>query len=234
MPNRRLISKALAVLAAAAVVGACSSTPHVRAITITFVRHAESEANAEGLINTDVPGPGLTEQGRVQAEQGARQLARNGYDGVYASTMLRAQQTAAPLAHDLGKQVEILPGLREINAGWFNGTRTDRADLTYLLAPAGWLRGDRREAIPGSIDGTQFNNQFSAAVQKIYESGDKKPIAFSHGVAIAYWTLMNVKNPNDGLATKHPLPNMARVVITGSPTTGWRLVDWDGIRNFNF
>ena len=33
------------------------------AMTVTFVRHAESQANADGIIDTKVPGPGLTELG---------------------------------------------------------------------------------------------------------------------------------------------------------------------------
>jgi broad specificity phosphatase PhoE len=231
--TRTVIWKAAAVLAAVVTVSACSGSPHVRSITLTFIRHAQSQSNAEHIINTDIPGPGLTEEGQGQAEQLAHQLSRNNFDGIYASNMLRAQQTAAPLAHALGKHVEILPGLREINAGWYNNTPAKRADLTYLLAPAGWLKGDLKDAVPGSITGVEFNNQFSAAVQKIYNSGNSKPVAFSHGESIMYWTLMNVKNPKDSLATRHPLPNLGRVVITGSPAMGWTLVDWDGIKDFS-
>jgi broad specificity phosphatase PhoE len=105
---------------------------------------------------------------------------------------------------------------------------------TYLLAPADWLNGDVKDAVPGSISGEQFNDRFSAAVQKIYDSGNNKPVAFSHAESIMYWTLMNVKNPKDSLATSHPLPNLGRVVITGSPALGWTLVDWDGIRDFSY
>lgn len=43
---------------------------------------------------------------------------------------------------------------------------------------------------------------------------------------------MNARNSRDSLPTTHPLPNIGRVVITGNPVTGWRLVEWDGIRNF--
>jgi broad specificity phosphatase PhoE len=237
MRNRNAISKAAAALVALIVtitIGACSGTPHVRSITLTFIRHAESTANAAHIINTDIPGPSLTEEGKGQAEQLAHQLSRNNFDAVYASDMARTQETAAPLAHALGKRVEILPGLREIDAGWYNGAPTKRADLTYLLAPADWLNGDTKNAVPGGISGTEFNDQFTAAVQKIYDSGNTKPVAFSHAEAIMYWTLMNVKNPKDSLATSHPLPNVGRVVVTGSPTMGWTLVDWDGIRDFSY
>lgn len=234
MRNRSTLWKAAAVLAAIIVVSACSSTPHVRSITLTFVRHAESESNADKIIDTEVPGPGLTEHGQAQAEQIAHQLSRNKYDGVYASNMVRAEETAAPLAKQLGEQVNVLPGLREIDAGWYNDEPTSMAQRTYLLAPKDWLNGDRKNAIPGSINGNEFNDQFTAAVQKIYDSGDSKPIAFSHGNAIMYWTLMNVKNPKDSLATTHPLPNMGRVVMTGSPAMGWTLVNWDGITDFSY
>jgi broad specificity phosphatase PhoE len=232
--TRTVIWKAAAVLAAVITVGACSGSPQVRSITLTFIRHAESQSNAQHIINTDIPGPDLTEQGQGQAEQLAHQLSRNNFDGVYSSNMVRTEQTAAPLAHALGKHVEILPGLREIDAGRYNNSPTKRADLTYLIAPSLWLNGDVADAIPGSISGQKFNDEFSAAVQKIYDSGNSKPVAFSHAESIMYWTLMNVKNPKDSLATSHPLPNLGRVVITGSPAGGWTLVDWDGIRDFSY
>ncbi|MGB6761431.1 histidine phosphatase family protein [Mycobacterium sp.] len=237
--TRIVIWKAAAALAAVITVGACSGSPQVRSITLTFIRHAESQSNAQHVINTDIPGPSLTEEGQGQAEQLAHQLSRNNFDAIYVSDMVRTQETAAPLAHALGKRVEPpLSGLNEIGAGWYNNTPTKRADLTYLLAPADWLNGDLQDAVPGSISGNEFNDQFTAAVQKIYkaaiDSGKTKPVAFSHAEAIMYWTLINVKNPKDSLATSHPLPNLGRVVITGSPAMGWTLVDWDGIRDFSY
>ena len=234
MRNRTVIWKAAVLIAAVITVGACSGSPHVRSITLTFIRHAESQSNAAGIINTDVPGPDLTEAGQGEAEQLAHQLKRNEFDGIYASNMVRTQQTAAPLAHALGKHVEILPGLREIEAGRYNNTTTKRSDLTYLVAPADWLNGDVKDAIPGSVSGQEFNDRFSAAVQKIYDSGNTKPVAFAHAESIMYWTLMNVTNPKDSLATTHPLPNLGRVVITGSPSQGWTLTDWDGIKDFSY
>src|ERR1700761_3619948 len=105
MGKRSVTWKAAAVLAAAVIVGACGGSPQARSITITFIRHAESEANASGTIDTSVPGPGLSPEGKGQAQQVAHQTTRNNYDSIYASTMTRAQQTAAPLASELGKQV---------------------------------------------------------------------------------------------------------------------------------
>jgi broad specificity phosphatase PhoE len=233
MATRSMIGKVAAVLAATLVVGACGGSAQARAITLTFIRNAQTQADADGVINTDPPGPGLTPEGQGQAQQVAHRSGRNDFDAVYASAMAEAQQTAGPLAGELGKQVEILNGVQALNAGWYNGKPESMSSATYMLAPAGWINGDIQDSIPGSISGKQFNDQFTAAVNKVYNSGHNKPVVFSQGPAIMAWTLLNTKNGKNSLLTSHPLPNTGRVVITGNPTDGWTLVEWDGIRNFS-
>jgi broad specificity phosphatase PhoE len=200
-------------------------------ITITFVRHAQSQGNASGLIDTTVPGPPLTPLGEQQAKEVAVELARTPHDGIYASSMIRTQQTAQPLADELHEQIIVLPGLREIEAGDFEGKpEVDVfADAGYLLPLEQWLRGNRNARIPGSIDGNEFNARFTEAVNEIYRSGHQQPVAFSHGAAIAMWTMMNVASPPVDLAVTHPLPNTGLVVVRGNPADGWTLLDWDGI-----
>jgi broad specificity phosphatase PhoE len=232
MRKRSMLGKAAAVLAATVIVGACGGSAQARSITLTFIRNAQSQANADGVIDTEIPGPGLTAEGKGQAQQVIHQAGHNKFDSVYASAMAEAQQTAGPLASELGKQVEVLNGLQSINAGWFNGKPETMASSTYMLAPADWINGDIQDSIPGSVTGKQFNDQFTAAIQKIYNSGHNNPVVFSQGTAIMVWTLMNTKNAKDNLLTSHPLPNIGHVVITGNPTAGWTLVDWDSIRNF--
>ncbi|CAN5310667.1 histidine phosphatase family protein [soil metagenome] len=228
--SRRVFGKAVAAAAAAMVVAACGSTPALpRSITLTFVRHAESDANAGGVIDTSVPGPGLTLKGQQEAQKVANDLRGKDYDGIYASAMVRSQETAAPLAKDLGEQVQVLPELNEISAGRFEGQSGDAALAAYFVAPTAWLQGDRKATIPESINGNQFNNDFTVAVQKIYDSGEQNPIVFSHGAAIMLWTAMNVKNSKDSLLRSHPLPNVGRVVLRGNPITGWTLLSWDGL-----
>ncbi|MDT5118054.1 MAG: hypothetical protein QOE30_3793 [Mycobacterium sp.] len=233
MATRSMIGKVAAVLAATLVVGACGGSAQARAITLTFIRNAQTQADADGVINTDPPGPGLTQEGQGQAQQVAHRSGRNDFDAVYASAMAEAQQTAGPLAGELGKQVEILNGVQALNAGWYNGKPESMSSATYMLAPAGWINGDIQDSIPGSISGKQFNDQFTAAVNKVYNSSHNKPVVFSQGPAIMAWTLLNTKNGKNSLLTSHPLPNTGRVVITGNPTDGWTLVEWDGIRNFS-
>ena len=199
-----------------------------RSITLTFVRHAQSAGNASGLIDTSTPGPELTDLGRQQAAASALRLEGNHYDGIFASTMIRTQQTAQPMADALGEPVTVLAGLREVEAGQYEGQPEAAAADTYFGAPQRWLSGDRAARIPGSLDGNEFDARFDEAVQQIYDSGDDNPVAYSHGAAIMLWVEMNVRNPDLGLLRSHQLDNTAHVVIKGNPTDGWTLVDWDG------
>jgi len=235
MDVSRKVSAAMAAPLVMVMLAACgtSSAPEARDITLTFIRHAESEANAAEVASTTVPGPPLTPVGQEQAAALADRLSGEGFDGIYASQMVRTQQSAAPLSKELGEQVTVLPGLNEIPAGWFEGIPVADTSGTFLLGPQAWLKGDRRFGIPGSEDGDEFNGAFTNAVQKIYESGDDKPIAFSSGLAVMMWTLMNARNGKQSLLTDHPLPNTGRVVLTGNPTMGWTLMSWDGITNFS-
>jgi broad specificity phosphatase PhoE len=218
---------AVVIVAMAATSWAPARAAGNRNITLTLVRHAQSAANASGLIDTSVPGPELSPKGFCQASVVAPQLAPNHYDGVYASTMIRTQETGAPTAQLLGEQITVLPGLREIEAGKFEGTPEADIPQTYFAAPARWVQGDRNARIPGSVDGNEFNARFTEAVQRIYDSGEQNPVAFSHSGAIMFWVLMNAHNADPSLLKTKPLPNVGHVVLTGNPTDGWTVTDWD-------
>jgi broad specificity phosphatase PhoE len=206
-------------------------------LTLTFVRHGESEGNASGFIDTKVPGPPLTALGQTQADAVAAVLAarnaQNPYDGIYASDMIRTQQTAAPTAAALDKTVVVLPGLHEINAGIFEGQSQDSGlgRIGYVLSPLAWALGARFVPLLGSTDadGNVFEGRVDGAVQTIYDNGDRNALVFSHGATIMFWTMMNVDNPDLSLILSHPLGNTAIVVVTGNPEDGWTLQNWDGV-----
>ena len=219
----------VAIVAVGLLIASCGSARAAgpRTITLTLVRHAQSAANASGLIDTSVPGPDITSKGWCQATIAASQLAPNHYDGVYASTLIRTQETATPTAQALGEPVTVLPGLREIEAGQYEGAPEADIRQTYFVAPAQWLQGHRNARIPGSVDGNEFEARFNEAVQRIYDSGQQNPVAFSHSAAIMFWVLMTVRNPDLSLLSTKPLPNVGRVVLTGNPSDGWTLTEWD-------
>lgn len=59
--------------------------------------------------------PPLSSEGRAQAEALASWLATERFDALYASPLLRARQTAEPLARLQGLAIEIEPGVIELD-----------------------------------------------------------------------------------------------------------------------
>jgi broad specificity phosphatase PhoE len=226
----KLLSLAAAVSIGAALVSgspAASAEPD-DVMTLTLVRHAQSEANAGGVFDTTVPGASLTALGEQQAKDAAIRLSASAPDGVFASTMARTQQTAQYLADETGQQVTVLPGLREISAGIYEGQSQDTAGTAMYDVIARWFNGDTEARIPGGENGREFLDRFNGAVNHIYTSGDRQPVAFSHGAAIGAWALMSVSNPRQELFASQPLPNTGYVVVQGNPSIGWKLLDWNG------
>ncbi|WP_067971221.1 histidine phosphatase family protein [Mycolicibacter icosiumassiliensis] len=216
-------------------------------ITIDLVRHGESVDNVDGILGTVPPGAELTALGQQQAAAVAPLIAAEfpgGIAGIYASEFIRAQHTAQPLADLLDKDITVLPGLNEINAGWFDGQHLNvLTEIAYALPTFMWVMGQYWVPMLGSTvdpNGAAFDDRVTDAIETIYGntvSDSNNPptdVAFAHAGMIAIWTLMNVKNPDFGLVinelldTHSPLANTGQVVIEGNPTDGWTLVSWQG------
>jgi broad specificity phosphatase PhoE len=224
-------------------------------MTITFIRHGQSYGNTSGNIDTQVPGPVLTPDGQQQAKDIAAKLGDRNFDAIYASTMVRTQQTATPLSQYLGLPIQVLPGLQEIEAGKYEGTPERAGIFGYLTAPLAWaglsvtpppnisfnpITPNLDAFIPSAADpttglnGHQFEDRVNGALQKIYDNGDRNAAVFSHGGTIMIWTMMNAKNLSAEqkimLFTQHPLGNTGVVVVEGNPEDGWNLVEWNGVK----
>ncbi|OBG35598.1 histidine phosphatase family protein [Mycolicibacter heraklionensis] len=223
-------------------------------ILLEFVRHGTSTDNVNLINGTLAPGAHLTGDpypaaynGQLQAEQVGQQLydqyGSTGVDGIFASGLVRTQETAAPFADLMGMNVTNLSGLNEISAGIWEGIQASTGDefknmaFMYLAAPIAWTYGLYWVPLLGSSDynGMAFEDRFSGAVQQIYDTSinaddpNYQDVAFSHGAAIMAWVQMNVDNPDPSLIWTHPLTNTSQVVLEGNPTDGWTLVSWDGI-----
>ena len=206
---------------------ACAPTAGADVVTLTLVRHGQSAGNASGLMDTSVPGPTLTPLGGAQAEMIANRLRDNDFDGIYASTMVRTQESAQPMADSLGREVTALPGLREIEAGDFEGQPESSSAKPYYGTVVDWTKGAVDERIPGSVDGNEFDARFDDAVDQIIEDGSRNAVAYSHGAAIAAWTMLNVDNADPQLMLAEPLPNTGYVVVSRHDGR-WHLDTWNG------
>lgn len=95
---------------------------------IVLIRHGQPEWVREDL---NVENPPLTELGHAQAKRMAEALAGETFDEVFASPLVRARQTAAPLFEVLGRSEEISPWLQEIGDPAWHGTPAEKAQHAY-------------------------------------------------------------------------------------------------------
>lgn len=95
-----------------------------------LIRHGQSAGNAEGRFGGHSPTP-LSELGFQQAEMTAGILCREGINAIYSSDLLRAVQTAEPLAKLTGLEINATPDLRERNVGVLQGLTFDESKEAY-------------------------------------------------------------------------------------------------------
>ncbi len=87
---------------------------------ILFVRHGETEANRQRLALGRAD-PSLTERGREQAAALAARIEPLEVATVFASPLLRARETAAPIAAAVGAEVVVDDRLIELDYGEWDG-----------------------------------------------------------------------------------------------------------------
>ena len=156
---------------------------------ILLVRHGQSEAYTPGQPFALVDGhgdPPLSALGEWQAVQVGDRLRDQPIDAIYASTLTRTQQTAAPLAAHVDLDVSIEPDLREVFLGDFEG------GLFRLKAAEGHpavlaMResGDWGE-IPGAESNEDLRSRTVAAIERIaLNHADQTVAVFCHGGVIA-------------------------------------------------
>lgn len=163
------------------------------------IRHAESVYNAEGRIqgHSDVS---LSELGRRQAEALAATLAALPIDAVYSSPLLRAQQTAEPIARELKLEIQVVPQLIELNAGIFQGKRPDELAEFCPAEFTRWRSGDPDYTIPGGESRRDLMRHGQEAMDIICRSGHRQVVVVSHGALLgaAIKVLLNIpagRNP---------------------------------------
>jgi len=103
-------------------------------------RHGESEANVQQIYSNGLGVHGLTEVGRQQAAELAEHLRGTPFAALYCSPVLRAVQTAAIVAEQLGLTYQIEDGLREYDVGVLEGRTYDQeTDRIYWEVTRQWM-----------------------------------------------------------------------------------------------
>lgn len=198
-------------------------------LRLVLVRHGQTTANAEGILDTRLPGQPLTEEGRRQAGELAQRLAGEPIVAVYASHALRAQQTARPVAARHGLVAQILAGVHEVFIGDLEGGRTPEAHRVLHELYHAWHSGDLAAARPGGESGKQVLDRYLAGVAAIRSAHRRGAVVLvSHGAAIRLAVVALAANVDGAFAGPRYLANAAAVLLEADGA-GWRCLRWDDI-----
>ena len=138
------------------------------ATEVVLVRHGASQAHVPGepfeLIEGGHADPPLAPEGRAQAERVAGRLAAEAPRAVFVTPLQRTTQTAAPLLAATGLESTVVPELREVHLGdWEGGelrVRLARGDPLALET----LARERWSIIPGAEEADAFTARVRAGL----------------------------------------------------------------------
>ncbi len=160
------------------------------AARIVLVRHGSAAVSAPGAEPFNlVDGhndPPLAPEGREQAARVCDRLAAERPDRIFVSSLRRTAETAAPLAASLGLDTEVVPELREVHLGEWEGQFTQRVSakdpsLAAILTEQRW------DVIPGAEPTASFRARVDAGMRRVLEATGPGGLAavFVHGGVIA-------------------------------------------------
>jgi broad specificity phosphatase PhoE len=163
-----------------------------------FIRHADALPDAAEVVLGHYDEQSLSEVGRKQAQALAEGLREVKLAAIYSAPLGRARQTAAPLAESKGLEVQIEPGLREVDLGPLHPNVVEGASpqeyaealkvrlreiAAIAIGEGGW------GSIPGAEPSAALRERITATVNEIVARHPGETVALvSHaGVINAYF-----------------------------------------------
>ncbi|WP_246842833.1 histidine phosphatase family protein [Allokutzneria sp. NRRL B-24872] len=196
-------------------------------LRVVLVRHGQTQSNVDLILDTKLPGPPLTGEGRRQALEVGLDLAGEPVIAVYASEAARAQETAAPIADAHGLDVVVLPGVHEVQIGELEGRSDQPAVENYREVYQAWMEGELDRAMPGGGEtGQQIRDRYVEALDRVRSThAEGTVVLVSHAGVIRFIAGQLVADLDEITAGRWLLPNTARVVLEVDHD-GWRCLSW--------
>ncbi|HWI66685.1 MAG TPA: histidine phosphatase family protein [Symbiobacteriaceae bacterium] len=132
--------------------------------TFYIIRHGETDYNKNGRYQGQLDIP-LNDDGRRQSEMIAARMATVPLDVIYASDLMRAQETARIIAR--GRMVALEPRLREIHVAQVQGMNNAEIQRDFPDFWAANLADPDNTAFPGGESAVQLQQRAMAALADI-------------------------------------------------------------------
>ena len=149
---------------------------------LVVVRHGRTEWNRVERFRgrADIK---LDEVGIKQAEAAAARIAEWQVLAVYSSPLRRALTTAEILAHPLGLEVKLLPGIIDIDYGEWQGLSPAEAAAKDGGLYSKWLESPHKVKFPGGESLAEVRERAASAVDGLIAQHPKETVVLvSHKV----------------------------------------------------
>lgn len=160
---------------------------------LLLIRHGETDWNRrmsfQGQIDTELNARGLAQAERL-GERLALEHARNPFDHLIVSDLLRTRQTAAPAAAALGLAPQHSALLREQAFGILEGLTFDEIRVKHPAEFAQWALHDADYALPGGAESRRvFHARVIGALRELaaQHAGQRLAVVTHGGVLDMVW-----------------------------------------------
>ena len=159
------------------------------ATEVLLIRHGSAQHSTPDQPLDLIAGqsdPELTELGRDQALAVAERLSSAKTDAIFVTPLRRTQETARPLAQRLGIEPVIVPELREVYLGDWEGQLNHRASSGDSLAREVFA-AERWDVIPNAEPMEEFSARVRRGMERLVEAAgpDATTLAIVHGGVIS-------------------------------------------------
>jgi len=152
---------------------------------IWLLRHGQTQYNADGRIQGRGINAPLNDKGKEQARLLAQEMQKRleaADTRLYCSSMIRAVQTAQPLAELLGLPLNKTEALEELNYGKFEGAAFEDVEDELNQLMQEWDNGKTQVAPEGGESPQEVLNRADAFIQPLLaENGCKNLVIVAHG-----------------------------------------------------
>lgn len=192
--------------------------------TLYLIRHGETDWNLNGRWQGHVDVP-LNSVGYKQAGLLAQRLRAEGIriDVIYSSDLARAYQTAWALSEAVGKPVELLPALREIDLGTWGGLTRDEIRERY---PVEFALLEQGQDIPrgGAENLAMLRKRVVEVTEALIGQHSGETLALvTHGGPIRMLLAHAADEPDANRMPFHHIGNTSISVVQRNPD-GWEIV----------
>jgi broad specificity phosphatase PhoE len=135
--------------------------------SLLFIRHAETDLAGRFCGHSDPP---VNKRGQRQIKDLLRKLEGKSIDAIYTSDLSRAQTTADAIAEVHGASLIVIPGLREISFGDWEGLTWSEIEFRDADYARRWSKAFPGLPAPGGELFAMFQSRVLTEVEKLFSN----------------------------------------------------------------